>query len=263
MSTCQATFRVNQDAIWLTWRQNSEGDYSSISTSTLFASIFGMKIQLFDVFKFRVFRSFNKSSIFKLLTFTRANSLIWFKLFFRATWKFEIPKTKDAFICFGEFHVPRKVDTTADTVECDPATEDVLLVKDGATELIKCCGTQCHAKTFKIPQNAADKTFEVFFPSTLITITLHTNYFTFCERVLTANTEGQSCTDPNTLFEKPNFCPKIKFWQNPNISTSFSPQKTTTFSGNQSWIFGQKMKISNSVQKSCKNWFLLPFILWF
>ena len=177
MSTCQATFRVNQDAIWLTWRQNSEGDYSSISTSTLFASIFGMKIQLFDVFKFRVFRSFNKSSIFKLLTFTRANSLIWFKLFFRATWKFEIPKTKDAFICFGEFHVPRKVDTTADTVECDSATEDVLLVKDGATELIKCCGTQCHAKTFKIAQNAADKTFEVFSPSTLITITLHTNYF--------------------------------------------------------------------------------------
>merc|ERR1712047_195710 len=88
-----------------------------------------------------------------------------------ATWKFEIPKTKDAFICFGEFHVPRKVDTTADTVECDSATEDVLLVKDGATELIKCCGTQCHAKTFKIAQNAADKTFEV-----TLNIASKTNY---------------------------------------------------------------------------------------
>ena len=82
----------------------------------------------------------------------------------------------------------------------------------------------------------------------------------------------------NTLLEKSNFCPKIQFWQNPNIFTSFSPKfflaiflvnsklstaknsKTTTFSrgfhpkkspifsGNQSWIFGQKMKISNSVR---------------
>ena len=80
-----------------------------------------------------------------------------------------------------------------------------------------------------------------------------------------------------TLFEKSNFCPQIPFWQNPNIFTSFSPKifltiflvksklstakksKTTTFSrvfhpkrstifsGNQSRIFGQKMKISNSV----------------
>ena len=81
-----------------------------------------------------------------------------------------------------------------------------------------------------------------------------------------------------TLFEKSNFCPKIQFWQNPNIFTSFSPKffwqffswnqscqqlkspkpqhfrefspKTIRqfFSGNQSWISGQKMKISNSVQ---------------
>ena len=28
---------------------------------------------------------------------------------------------------------------------------------------------------------------------------------------------------PRTLFEKSNFCPKIQFWQNPNIFTSFSP----------------------------------------
>ena len=77
----------------------------------------------------------------------------------------------------------------------------------------------------------------------------------------------------HTHFEKSNFCPKIQFWQNPNIFTSFSPKyfltiflvkskfstakksKTTTFSqvfhpkksiifsGNQSWIFRQKMKI--------------------
>ena len=79
-----------------------------------------------------------------------------------------------------------------------------------------------------------------------------------------------------TLFEKSNFYPKFQFWQNSNILTSFSlklffdnflvksklstakKSKTTTFfhsnflstlfSANQSWIFGQKMKISNSVQ---------------
>ena len=83
-----------------------------------------------------------------------------------------------------------------------------------------------------------------------------------------------------TLFEKSNFCPKIQFWQNPNIFTSFSPkifltiflvksklstakkskttafsrvfqpEKSTIFSGNQSWIFGPKIKISNSVFSS-------------
>ena len=78
----------------------------------------------------------------------------------------------------------------------------------------------------------------------------------------------------STLFEKSIFCPKIQFWQNPNILTSFSlkiffdiwtqscqqlkcpnhniftsfsPKKSTIFWGNQSWIFGQKTKISNSV----------------
>ena len=30
--------------------------------------------------------------------------------------------------------------------------------------------------------------------------------------------------DFSTLFEKSNFCPKIQFWQNPNIFTSFSPK---------------------------------------
>ena len=82
----------------------------------------------------------------------------------------------------------------------------------------------------------------------------------------------------STLFEKSNFCPKIQVWQDHNIFTSFSPNffwqffswnqscqqlkspkpqhfhefftqiKSTIFSGNQSWIFGQKMKISNSVK---------------
>ena len=74
-----------------------------------------------------------------------------------------------------------------------------------------------------------------------------------------------------TLFEKSNFSPKIQFRQKkkPNIfnqfffdnsklstakkskttrfSRVFHQKKSTIFSGNQSWIFGQKMKISNSV----------------
>ena len=40
---------------------------------------------------------------------------------------------------------------------------------------------------------------------------------------------------------------KFNFDKNPNIFTSFSPKKSTIFSGNQSWIFGQKIKIWNSV----------------
>ena len=64
------------------------------------------------------------------------------------------------------------------------------------------------------------------------------------------------------------FCPKIQFWQNPNIFMSFSPLFSTFFfSWNQScqhpknrqfsqeisWIFGQKMKISNSVSTKLKS----------
>merc|ERR1712062_671194 len=45
--------------------------------------------------------------------------------------------------------------------ECVSANEDVLLVKDGTDTLLTCCGTQCHAKTFKIAKDAADKTYEV------------------------------------------------------------------------------------------------------
>jgi len=78
-----------------------------------------------------------------------------------ATWKFEIPKENDAFICFAEFHVPRAVATTPDETDCVSANEDVLLVKDEADKtLLTCCGTQCHAKTFKIAKHATkDKTF--------------------------------------------------------------------------------------------------------
>ena len=42
-----------------------------------------------------------------------------------------------------------------------------------------------------------------------------------------------------TLFEKSNFCPKIQFWQNPNIFTSFSPNFFLT-------IFLVKSKLSTA-----------------
>ena len=41
----------------------------------------------------------------------------------------------------------------------------------------------------------------------------------------------------HTLFEKSNFCPKIQFWQNPNIFPSFSPKFFLT-------IFLVKSKLS-------------------
>ena len=91
-------------------------------------------------------------------------------------------------------------------------------------------------------------------------------------------THNTQCTSSLKLFEKSKFCPKIQFWQNPNIFTSFSPKffftiflvksklstaqksktttfsrfffpkKSTIFSGHQIRIFGQNMKISNSVR---------------
>ena len=45
--------------------------------------------------------------------------------------------------------------------------------------------------------------------------------------------------DPHTLFEKSNFCPKIQFWQNLNIFTSFSPKIFLT-------IFLVKSKLSTA-----------------
>ena len=80
-----------------------------------------------------------------------------------------------------------------------------------------------------------------------------------------------------TLFEKSNFCPKIHFDKTPTFSRVLHPNffwqffswnqscqqlkspkpqhfhqffiqnKSTIFSGNQSWIFGQKFDFSNSV----------------
>ena len=93
------------------------------------------------------------------------------------------------------------------------------------------------------------------------------------------------CLENLVKYDQPHysksqiFGQKIQFWPNPNIFTSFSPKffltiflvksklstakkpnttafsrvfhpkKLTIFSGDQSWILGQKMKISNSVTK--------------
>ena len=43
------------------------------------------------------------------------------------------------------------------------------------------------------------------------------------------------------------FVQKFNFDKTPTFSRIFHPKKSTIFSGNQSWIFGQKMKVSNSV----------------
>ena len=45
------------------------------------------------------------------------------------------------------------------------------------------------------------------------------------------------------------FVQKFNFDKKPNIFTSFSPKQSTIFSGNQSSIFGQHMKISNGVNQ--------------
>ena len=71
---------------------------------------------------------------------------------------------EDAFICFGHFHVPRKVATTADTDEC-VADQDKVVVKDitggGDITLLTCCGTQCHGKLYKLACQTAEKTYTV------------------------------------------------------------------------------------------------------
>ena len=74
----------------------------------------------------------------------------------------------------------------------------------------------------------------------------------------------------NSILTKPQqfheFFTQIFFWQfflwNQSCQQlkspkpqHFHPEKSTIFSGNQSWIFGQKMKISNSV--------FLPYFLYF
>ena len=42
-------------------------------------------------------------------------------------------------------------------------------------------------------------------------------------------------------------CQQLKSPKPQHFHEFFTPKKSTNFSGNQSWIFGQKMKISNSV----------------
>ena len=88
-----------------------------------------------------------------------------------------------------------------------------------------------------------------------------------------------------TLFEKSNFCPKIQFWQNPNIFTTFSPKFFWQFfSWNQSCqqlkspkpqhfhMFFIPKKINNFLGKSKLNFWTknedfeqcatLTYILW-
>ena len=45
------------------------------------------------------------------------------------------------------------------------------------------------------------------------------------------------------------------------FSRVFHPKKSTIFLGNQSWIFGQKMKISNSVYYSKRSCYYTPFLI--
>ena len=42
-------------------------------------------------------------------------------------------------------------------------------------------------------------------------------------------------------------CQQLKSLKPQHFHEFFTPKKSTIFSGNQSWIFGQKMKISNSL----------------
>ena len=54
---------------------------------------------------------------------------------------------------------------TADATPCALAggvpSEDNVELRDGATVLIRCCGTQCHKKTFRIAPQAVLKTYSV------------------------------------------------------------------------------------------------------
>ena len=50
------------------------------------------------------------------------------------------------------------------------------------------------------------------------------------------------------LFSWNQSCQKPKKPKTTTFSRLFHPKKSTNYSGNQSWIFGQKLKISNSVK---------------
>ena len=51
------------------------------------------------------------------------------------------------------------------------------------------------------------------------------------------------------LFSRNQSCQQLKSPWPQHFHEFFTPKKSTIFSRNQSWIFGQKMKISNSVKK--------------
>ena len=56
-------------------------------------------------------------------------------------------------------------------------------------------------------------------------------------------------------------CQQLKSPKPQHFHEFFHPKKSTIFSGNQSWIFGQKMKISNSVTSRGKNGW--KFQIWY
>jgi len=79
------------------------------------------------------------------------------------TWTFKVAANEDAFICFGNFHVPRLTATTADSVAC-VAAQDKVELKDTAgagTLLLTCCGTQCHGNIYKLASQTAERTYTV------------------------------------------------------------------------------------------------------
>ena len=63
-------------------------------------------------------------------------------------------------MCFGNFHVPRVIASTADTVAC-VSGEDKVEVKDGTTVLLTCCGTKCFRTIYKLASQTAETTYTV------------------------------------------------------------------------------------------------------
>ena len=64
-------------------------------------------------------------------------------------------------MCFGNFHVPRLVATTADTAACVANEDKVELKETGGTALLTCCGTQCFGNIYKLASQTSEKTYEV------------------------------------------------------------------------------------------------------
>ena len=60
-----------------------------------------------------------------------------------------------------------------------------------------------------------------------------------CQKIVFLKHRFKQFPNSLTLFEKSNFCPKIQFWQNSNIFTSFSPKLFLT-------IFLVKSKLSTA-----------------